>query len=124
MSAIVGSLHLEQMSVTSAASEQLTMRSLLTYASVLNHHDAIREANRGEPVRDQQNRAIFRQIRESLEDFEFRCSIQRRRRLVQDQPLCFAQIRAAIANFCHSPPDRSTPPSNLRPSIWSRSPGS
>jgi hypothetical protein len=38
---------------------------------------------------------------------------------------CASRIYArASATFCHSPPERSTPPSNRFPSIWSYRPAS
>ena len=43
---------------------------------------------------DEQRHFTFGQFVETFEDFEFRASIQRRRRLIENQDLRFPQIRA------------------------------
>src|ERR1700682_4479845 len=87
-------LQFKHLGVTPTDEQKLLMTSLFGNSSVLDDENSIRHLYRGEPVRNQQRHLSACQFGKSLEYLVFGFSIQRRRRLVENQELRVAQIGA------------------------------
>src|SRR3954471_6299834 len=71
--------------VETARRKQLVMRSLLDDAAVLQHHDQVGVADRGEPVRDDEGCPTVQEPTQGALDLPLGADVDRARRLVEDQ---------------------------------------
>src|SRR5690606_18052095 len=93
-----------------AGLDELIVVSGFNDATVAQHHDAVGEARRADPVRNEQGRTARAEALELLKHGYFRSWIERRRRLVENEhvriphqaagdrhllPLTAGQVRAA-----------------------------
>src|SRR6187551_2796359 len=79
--------------VLAAESKELVMRPALHDAAVIEHEDLVGVANRREPVRDRNRRAVLGEAVEGLLHRALRLRVERARRLVQDQDGGIAEDR-------------------------------
>ena len=66
---IASGLQLEHFRIEPAVLHELIVLSLLRNSTLLQHENAVRHADRGEPVRDQQRHLALCEFRETLEHF-------------------------------------------------------
>ena len=85
-------------------SEQLFVRPLFTNAALLQNHDLVGAADRRQPVRDHNHRAMLHQVRQRLLHQHFRLGIEVRRRLIQNQDGRVLEQARAMAMRCRCPP--------------------
>src|ERR1700757_2430133 len=79
--------------------EEPVVRSLLSNPAVFQNENAICHTNSREAVRDQECHFPLRQLGEVLKHFAFRARVERGGRLVKDQYLRIAQMRASNRYF-------------------------
>src|SRR5437868_2891895 len=82
-----GVLHLPPVEacVESAQGHELGMRALLHRFAVVDDQHAVRAANGGQPVRDDQCRAALSETVERVQQERLRAGVERRGRLVENQ---------------------------------------
>ena len=74
--------------------EQLVVPADLDDAAALEHDDRVGAPDRGQPVRDDERRAVHHQVRERLLHEQLRFGVERGGRLVEDQNRRVLQQRA------------------------------
>ena len=116
---IAGGLQLEELRVAPALLQQLPVGAGRLDGAVRENDDAIGHAHAGKAVRDQHDGLAPAHFLETPEHLEFRARVERRRRLVENQSCASRMYARAMAIFCHSPPERSTPVRKRLPSTWS-----
>src|SRR5581483_12314533 len=75
-------LQVEHRAVASAERHELVVRAELDHAPLLEHADAIRMADGGEPVRNQDRRAVAGRLENAIEDLGLAPHVELRGRLV------------------------------------------
>jgi hypothetical protein len=88
-------------------------------AALLDDEDTVGQAHGTETVADEDDGALGCQVAEALENVIFSLCIQSAGGFVKDENGASRMQASARAIFCHSPPLKSTPFSNQRPSMAS-----
>src|SRR5580698_6125891 len=97
--AIAGGLHFKQFSVPAAHACQLRVTSLFGDPAVVEYYDAICHSHGRESVRNKECHLSRGQFSKAVKNFELTAGVESRRRLIQDQELCIAQIGTSQGNL-------------------------
>src|SRR5229473_5201553 len=100
---IASSLQFEEFCIAAWLRHQLIVCASGFDHSVGEDENAVGHANAGKTMRDQDGRLAVTEFLEALEYFKLGASIQRRRRLVEDQHGRFAHIGAGDRDFLPFP---------------------